>query len=44
MSGTLKDLMDQSFEIHADRTAVRILRQADQQAPEVEQPELSCPL
>ena len=31
MSGTLKDLMDRSFEIHADRTAVRILRQADQQ-------------
>ena len=31
MTPTLKDLMNESFEKHADRTAVRVLRQSDQQ-------------
>ena len=30
MSQTLKDLLNDSFELHADRTAVRVLRQSDQ--------------
>ena len=30
MSQTLKDLLDDSFEQHANRTAVRVLRQPDQ--------------
>ena len=30
MSQTLKDLLDDSFEQHADRTAVRVLRRPDQ--------------
>ena len=31
MNRTLKDLMNESFAEHADRTAVRVLRQSDQQ-------------
>lgn len=31
MGSTLKDLMNESFTRHADRTAVRVLRQSDQQ-------------
>jgi acyl-CoA synthetase (AMP-forming)/AMP-acid ligase II len=31
MSQTLKDLLNESFEKYADRTAVRVLRQSDQQ-------------